>query len=206
VTTGGPPAEDGPARPAFAAKAAVDAAPGKYVPVHLRDGRAVADSSGSGGFRTEQRDELPTIRVTNLSSETDEDVLYNLFGVFGNIHRVFVGKDKDTGAHKGYGRQWLCAFVCFACFVVAPSIGFIYTCIFIVLLGFFFSSFFSFVCLYPQLCLHCLLRQAGGRDGREEDEWPRPRQSHLARRLGREAQTRRGRGWGRGPVRRWMCE
>ncbi|KAJ7158720.1 hypothetical protein C8R46DRAFT_1290680 [Mycena filopes] len=54
-------------------------------------------SGGAGG-----RDELPTLRVTNLSEDTQENDLRELFGIFGRVARVFVGRDRETGAGKGF--------------------------------------------------------------------------------------------------------
>lgn len=71
---------------------------GKYIPVWARPGaRPSATTSGPGG-----RDELPTLRVTNLSEDTQENDLRELFGIFGRVARVFVGRDRETGAGKGF--------------------------------------------------------------------------------------------------------
>jgi translation initiation factor 3 subunit G len=73
---------------------------GKYVPVWLRPGAKPppAGSGGPGG----NRDDLPTLRVTNLSEDTQENDLRELFGIFGRVARVFVGRDRETGAGKGF--------------------------------------------------------------------------------------------------------
>ncbi|KAJ6460762.1 eukaryotic translation initiation factor 3 subunit G-domain-containing protein [Mycena polygramma] len=72
---------------------------GKYVPIWLRPGaKGKEPSSGSGMGR----DELPTLRVTNLSEDTQENDLRELFGIFGRVARVFVGRDRETGAGKGF--------------------------------------------------------------------------------------------------------
>jgi RNA recognition motif-containing protein len=54
-----------------------------------------------------RREDMPTIRVTSLSSEADEDDLRALFNRFGHIARVNVVRDRDTGESKGF------AFVAF---------------------------------------------------------------------------------------------
>ncbi|KAF9076522.1 eukaryotic translation initiation factor 3 subunit G-domain-containing protein, partial [Rhodocollybia butyracea] len=85
----------------------VDAAPGlgstgsKYVPPSLRGaGRGAGESMrGPGGGN---RDDLPTLRVTNISEDTQENDLRELFGHFGRVARVYVGRDRDTGAGKGF--------------------------------------------------------------------------------------------------------
>jgi len=73
---------------------------GKYVPPSMRAGgsRATLGLSGSGG----SRDDLPTLRVTNISEDTQENDLRELFGVFGRVARVYVGRDRDTGAGRGF--------------------------------------------------------------------------------------------------------
>ena len=48
------------------------------------------------------RDDLPTLRVTNISEDTQENDLRDLFGTFGRIARVYVGRDRETGAGKGF--------------------------------------------------------------------------------------------------------
>ena len=65
---------------------------------------------GAGGARAPgesmrgpgNRDDLPTLRVTNISEDTQENDLRELFGVFGRVARVYVGRDRDTGAGKGF--------------------------------------------------------------------------------------------------------
>jgi translation initiation factor 3 subunit G len=53
---------------------------------------------GPGG----NREDLPTLRVTNISGDTQENDLRELFGVFGRVARVYVGRDRETGAGKGF--------------------------------------------------------------------------------------------------------
>ncbi|KAG7096400.1 hypothetical protein E1B28_003843 [Marasmius oreades] len=80
-----------------------DAAPapststGKYVPPSMRGGPRQGES-----MRTGNRDDLPTLRVTNISEDTQESDLRELFGMFGRVARVYVGRDRDTGAGKGF--------------------------------------------------------------------------------------------------------
>jgi translation initiation factor 3 subunit G len=72
---------------------------GKYVPPSMRTrGPGESMSRLSGG----SRDGLPTLRVTNLSEDTQEADLRDLFGVFGRLARVYVGRDRETGAGKGF--------------------------------------------------------------------------------------------------------
>ncbi|ELU38114.1 RNA recognition motif domain-containing protein [Rhizoctonia solani AG-1 IA] len=89
-----PPPEDGPAaRPE-------QPTGGKYVPPSMRAG-AGAGRGGETMFRN-NRDDLPTLRVTNVSEDTQEDDLRDLFSKFGRVARVYVGRDRETGAGKGY--------------------------------------------------------------------------------------------------------
>lgn len=74
---------------------------GKYVPPSMRGaGRGPGESMGRPGGLS--RDDLPTLRVTNISEDTQENDLRELFGVFGRVARVYVGRDRETGAGKGF--------------------------------------------------------------------------------------------------------
>ncbi|KAK7046751.1 eukaryotic translation initiation factor 3 subunit G [Favolaschia claudopus] len=75
---------------------------GKYVPPSMRGpgGTRTAGPSGPGGGTS--RDDLPTLRVTNISEDTQENDLRELFGIFGRVARVYVGRDRETGAGKGF--------------------------------------------------------------------------------------------------------
>lgn len=67
-----------------------------------------ADSKYPGPGGGGSRDDLPTLRVTNVSEDVEEDDLRELFQKAiggekgGRIARVYVGKDRETGAKKGY--------------------------------------------------------------------------------------------------------
>ncbi|ELT93683.1 hypothetical protein CAPTEDRAFT_160910 [Capitella teleta] len=78
--------------------AAAKAPGGKYVPPNLRDGGNRRGESMMGG----RKDESATIRVTNLSEDTREADLQELFKPFGNISRIYLAKDKVTGQSKGF--------------------------------------------------------------------------------------------------------
>ncbi|GFO09655.1 eukaryotic translation initiation factor 3 subunit g [Plakobranchus ocellatus] len=72
---------------------------GKYIPPSFRDGA----NKGRGESMTMQRkDETATIRVTNLSEDTRESDLQELFRPFGPISRIYLAKDKNTGQSKGF--------------------------------------------------------------------------------------------------------
>jgi len=86
-----------PGEPAAAAPAAPG---GKYVPPSMRGaGRGAGESMSRPGGN---RDDLPTLRVTNISEDTQENDLRDLFGTFGRVARVYVGRDRETGAGKGF--------------------------------------------------------------------------------------------------------
>ncbi|KAG8720390.1 translation initiation factor eIF3 subunit g [Ceratobasidium sp. 395] len=90
-----PPPEDGPvARPEPATGS-------KYVPPSMRAGagRGAGESMYRSGMN---RDDMPTLRVTNVSEDTQEDDLRELFSKFGRVARVYIGKDRETGIGKGY--------------------------------------------------------------------------------------------------------
>lgn len=72
-------------------------APGAYVPPSLRSkGDAPQDNVNR------QREENPTIRVSNLAEETSEKDLQDLFKPFGPVSRIYLAKDKNTGISKGF--------------------------------------------------------------------------------------------------------
>lgn len=51
-------------------------------------------------------DDNATIRVTNLSEDTRETDLQELFRPFGSISRIYLAKDKTTGQSKVDGLLW----------------------------------------------------------------------------------------------------
>jgi len=75
--------------------AANPAASGKYVPPSARGLAA--------GVKPERRtDDVNTIRVTNISENTTEADLQDLFKPFGRISRVYLAKDKETLQSRGF--------------------------------------------------------------------------------------------------------
>lgn len=71
------------------------------MPPSLRNrgpGERMPGGPGGGG----NRDDMPTLRVTNISEDVEENDLRDLFGVFGRVARVYVGRDRETGAGKGF--------------------------------------------------------------------------------------------------------
>ncbi|KAH8823444.1 translation initiation factor 3, RNA-binding subunit [Flagelloscypha sp. PMI_526] len=89
-----PPAEDAPP----VAAASTSGGGSKYVPPSVRNRGAGDKMGGPGG----SRDDLPTLRITNISEDTQEQDLRDLFGPFGRVARVYVGRDRETGAGKGF--------------------------------------------------------------------------------------------------------
>ncbi|KAJ1956388.1 translation initiation factor eIF3 subunit g [Dipsacomyces acuminosporus] len=87
------------------AGAAAGATGGKsaYVPPHLRAGAKAAASGGDAGSSSrDRRDENPTIRISNLSEDTQEADLNQLCRPFGPLARVYMARDRDSGYCKGY--------------------------------------------------------------------------------------------------------
>lgn len=81
---------------------------GKYVPPAARAGLSGGGPGGpsggpGGSFKPERRmDDLNTIRVTNISENTTEADLQDLFQRFGRISRVYLAKDKETLVSRGF--------------------------------------------------------------------------------------------------------
>jgi len=94
--------DDGPAADGFGSGlgGAPGGSGGKYVPPSMRaGGRGAGEMMGRAGAN---RDDLPTLRVTNVSEDASEDDLRELFSRFGRVARVFIGKDRETGIGKGF--------------------------------------------------------------------------------------------------------
>lgn len=74
-----------------------------YVPPHMRNGGGGASAAGDrmGGGKYE-RDDLATLRVTNVSEMAEEQELRDMFERFGRVTRVFLAKDRETGLAKGF--------------------------------------------------------------------------------------------------------
>ncbi|KIY66461.1 translation initiation factor 3 RNA-binding subunit [Cylindrobasidium torrendii FP15055 ss-10] len=98
-TANAPPEEDGAGGEPSAAPPA-PATGGKYVPPSQRLGARGAGEAMRGAGNN--RDDLPTLRVTNVSEDTQENDLRELFTRFGRVVRVYIGRDRETGAGKGF--------------------------------------------------------------------------------------------------------
>ncbi|WVF66172.1 hypothetical protein IAT40_000912 [Kwoniella sp. CBS 6097] len=86
--------EEGAAAGGLAARGA-GGIPGKYVP----PGQRAGGGQGESMFRS--RDDLPTLRITSLSQDAEEDDVRDLFARFGRIGRVSVVRDRETRVSKG---------------------------------------------------------------------------------------------------------
>ncbi|CAL9180317.1 unnamed protein product [Musa hybrid cultivar] len=70
---------------------------GTYVPPSMRAG---AERSGT---EMRRRNDENSVRVTNLSEDTREPDLLELFHTFGPVTRVYVAVDQKTGLSRGFG-------------------------------------------------------------------------------------------------------
>eukprot|EP00268_Persea_americana_P000776 TRINITY_DN1023_c2_g1_i2.p1 TRINITY_DN1023_c2_g1~~TRINITY_DN1023_c2_g1_i2.p1 ORF type:complete len:186 (-),score=47.32 TRINITY_DN1023_c2_g1_i2:84-641(-) len=68
-----------------------------YVPPGMRAG---AERTGT---EMRRRNEENSVRVTNLSEDTREPDLLELFRTFGAVSRVYVAVDQKTGMSRGFG-------------------------------------------------------------------------------------------------------
>lgn len=69
-----------------------------YVPPVLRGG-----GERPGGTEMRRRNDENSVRVTNLSEDTREPDLLELFRTFGPVTRVYVAIDQKTGVSRGFG-------------------------------------------------------------------------------------------------------
>ncbi|KAL5717260.1 hypothetical protein ACHQM5_010299 [Ranunculus cassubicifolius] len=87
----------------FSDKPATDAAApsgpskGAYIPPSQRQG---AEQRGS---EMRRRNDENSVRVTNLSEDTREPDLQDLFSTFGPVSRVYIAYDQKTGMSRGFG-------------------------------------------------------------------------------------------------------
>jgi translation initiation factor 3 subunit G len=88
------------------AAAAASRAGGKYVPPSMRGSAAAGGASAGGSDDRERKQDLEkdnaTLRVTNISPETREDDLKDLFRAFGPLERVYLAKDRETFQSRGF--------------------------------------------------------------------------------------------------------
>ncbi|XVF23963.1 hypothetical protein REPUB_Repub13aG0085000 [Reevesia pubescens] len=70
---------------------------GAYVPPSMRAG---AERTGESDMR--HRNDENSVRVTNLSEDTREPDLIELFRTFSPVTRVYVAMDQKTGTSRGF--------------------------------------------------------------------------------------------------------
>ncbi|KAL3633472.1 hypothetical protein CASFOL_022234 [Castilleja foliolosa] len=87
-------------KPPTDAPAAPPGTKGAYVPPSMRGGAGASERVGSDMRR---RNDENSVRVTNLSEDTREPDLHELFRPFGNVSRVYVAIDQKTGTSRGFG-------------------------------------------------------------------------------------------------------
>ncbi|XP_062172331.1 uncharacterized protein LOC133877897 [Alnus glutinosa] len=94
------PAEGFVDKPAVseATAAASGASKGTYVPPGMRAG-----AERTTGSDMRRRNDENSVRVTNLSEDTREPDLLELFRPFGSVSRVYVAVDQKTGMSRGFG-------------------------------------------------------------------------------------------------------
>jgi len=71
-----------------------------YVPPSLRGKGSDADGKGKGKGMDDQQD--CSLRITNLSDDAREGDLQELFNQCGRVCRVYIAKDQQTGAPRGF--------------------------------------------------------------------------------------------------------
>jgi translation initiation factor 3 subunit G len=70
----------------------------RYVPPSMRN----ADGSRMASSAMPERDDSTTVRVSNVSDDTTDQDLRDLFRRFGQIQRVYLAKDRETGLSRNF--------------------------------------------------------------------------------------------------------
>jgi translation initiation factor 3 subunit G len=94
--------DDGVSTPQNEPAAPAASSGGKYVPPSMRAGAGRGAGESMYGRGGTNRDDMPTLRVTNVPDDANDEDLRDLFGQCGRVARVYIGKDRDTGIGKGY--------------------------------------------------------------------------------------------------------
>ncbi|KAL7418828.1 translation initiation factor eIF3 subunit g [Cryptotrichosporon argae] len=94
----GEPEDEDPSAGGLAPKGAGGGIGGRYVPPGQRAGGGAGES-----MFNRNRDDLPTLRVTSLSTDAEDDDLRELFARFGRVARANVVRDRETRESKGFG-------------------------------------------------------------------------------------------------------
>ena len=85
-------------RPATPPALGPEVTKGSYVPPRLRP-----NAPQDNGHDMRRRNDENSVRVTNLSEDTREPDLLELFRPFGLVSRVYVALDHKTGSSRGFG-------------------------------------------------------------------------------------------------------
>lgn len=96
------PNESNTNNPLAETNAAEVARKGAYVPPSKRGG-ASASSAERSGADIKRRNDENSVRVSNLSEDTRDADLLELFQPFGPVSRAHVVFDRSTGASRGFG-------------------------------------------------------------------------------------------------------
>ncbi len=83
--------------PGMAKAGAAGGGTGKYVVPGQRGAAAEGE-----GPREVPLEELTQLRVSNLSDEVEEEDLHQLFRPFGHVDKIFLARDRNTGAPRGF--------------------------------------------------------------------------------------------------------
>ena len=106
---------DGPAGDSSMPRGLGSTTNGRYIPpsvlfllpvcVSIADtlSRGQRAGGGAGESMYRSRDDLPTLRITSLSVDADDNDLRSLFEGFGRVARANVVRDRDTRESKGFG-------------------------------------------------------------------------------------------------------
>ena len=68
----------------------------------LDSGQRAGGGQGESMYRS-ARDELPTLRISSLSVDAEDEDLRSLFEKFGRVARANVVRDRETRESKGFG-------------------------------------------------------------------------------------------------------
>lgn len=61
-----------------------------------------SSDGGRDGPRRYDRDEFPTVRVSNIFEEATDYDIRPMFSNIGNVKNVHLARDRETGESKGY--------------------------------------------------------------------------------------------------------
>lgn len=74
--------------------------PNRYVPPAMRAGGR--ENRGAASMDARSQYDHATLRVTNISEDTREQDLRDLFSRFGNVARIYLAKDRETMLSRGF--------------------------------------------------------------------------------------------------------